>query len=499
MSTFDFYIHGTPKGHEIWGSEKNHKYIEKFYGHDSLLGGNVTLNIDICAGISYYTYIRQENVYDVGGRPGAFFALTVGFPNFYCTNVYKLYQLFDAIYKQLCADSIIQISSNGDRYLVSEFQTAQKQGQSTVKKIEAAFSQKEKEVIEPYLKPLDDYLNTFTHPKRVVSLLDVDSPIFFDLFKKYSLIVSPSIQSSVVECQRVTQELESINSQKIALTDAYTQLQRNLEEIRELNVNLSQQLENASVSVTKKYQATVEDLRSKVQTANTERDELKKKIAEATSSIELMDQPFQKLSRLLAGRFQEIPTQRSTSINQKNKRVYGENDSEYEPSSVPKNKKTVQVEWINTILLSLLLFIAGLTLYFIIFPRISNNSTVIKEKIPLPTEIDNTNISDKFEEITYNREENHDNFIGKIDIRGQTPPLKKNISYTLQLLKSTSNAGGGSFQVNIIDGPSIEVNNNSFIITDNDIEGYNDTLVKVKIIYTTINNDSVERIVDLKI
>ena len=112
MSTFDIYVHGTPRGHQIWGSEHRHDYINTFYNHDSQASEKTVLQIDLYDGDSFYTYFRHQNVYDFEGRPQAFFALTVGFRKTYCTNVYRLYQLFDAVYNQICVGSILKQSGN---------------------------------------------------------------------------------------------------------------------------------------------------------------------------------------------------------------------------------------------------------------------------------------------------------------------------------------------------------------------------------------------------
>ena len=101
MNPFEIYIHGTPRGHQICGGQTNHDYISTFYNHDSQAKEKVVLRADICAGDSFYTYIRRQDVYDVEGRPEAFFALTVSFHKSYCTNVYKLFQLFEAVYSQI--------------------------------------------------------------------------------------------------------------------------------------------------------------------------------------------------------------------------------------------------------------------------------------------------------------------------------------------------------------------------------------------------------------
>lgn len=197
MSSFEIYVHGTPRGHQIWGSEYNHDYISTFYNHDSQASEKVVLQIDVCAGDSFYTYIRHQNVYDVEGRPQAFFALTVSFRKAFCTNVYKLYQLFDAVYNQICLGSILKQSGNGETYLVADLTTARSGANATVDKIQVAFAQKLAELIVPTLQTLS-WGDTFNRAKKSISLFEVDSPLFFDYLKKYSVIVSPNMQPAAI-------------------------------------------------------------------------------------------------------------------------------------------------------------------------------------------------------------------------------------------------------------------------------------------------------------
>ena len=132
MSTFELYIHGTPNGHQIWGSEKNNDYINTFYNHDSNLTDNAALQIDICLCDSYYTYIHQQDVYDSNERPGSFFAMTVCFQKSYCTNVSKLYQIFEAVYKQVCVGTLITQKQNKEVFLVSDFESSRSGNNATV-------------------------------------------------------------------------------------------------------------------------------------------------------------------------------------------------------------------------------------------------------------------------------------------------------------------------------------------------------------------------------
>lgn len=309
MSSFDIYVHGTPRGHQIWGSEHSQDYISTFYNHDAQSIDPAVLQIDVCGGDTFYTYLRHHNVYDVEGRPNAFFALTVGFRNSFCSNVYRLYQLFDAIYNQICVGSILKQSGNGENYLVSELTVARSGANATVEKIKAVFTQKIAELIVPTLQPLS-CADTFNRSKKIVSLLEVDSPLFTDYIKKYSVIVSPNKQPSAVAYDAVSTELKQVLAQKKELSHSNERLQADIASLSQENKSLENQLHSSASSTEKKYKAKIEQLQSSVTNLTKERDSLKHKIEEAVSSIELMDQPFQKLTRLLAGRFPENRPQR---------------------------------------------------------------------------------------------------------------------------------------------------------------------------------------------
>lgn len=300
------------------------------------------LQIDVCAGDSFYTYIRHQNVYDVEGRPQAFFALTVSFRKAFCTNVYKLYQLFDAVYNQICLGSILKQSGNGETYLVADLTTARSGANATVDKIQVAFAQKLAELIVPTLQTLS-WGDTFNRAKKSISLFEVDSPLFFDYLKKYSVIVSPNMQPAAIAYDAIAAELKQMTAQKKALSSSNEQLQSDLATLSQENKSLKSQLHASSSSTEKKYRSKLDQFQAELAQVTSERDSLKQKIQEATSSIELIDQPFQKLTRLLAGRF---PESRSP------KRI------EYLEEKHEANKKAqkpIWRDWINSILLGLVL------------------------------------------------------------------------------------------------------------------------------------------------
>lgn len=472
MSTFDIYVHGTPRGHQIWGSEHSHDYISTFYNHDTQASEKVVLQIDICGGDSFYTYIRHQNVYDVEGRPQAFFALTVGFRKAFCTNVYRLYQLFDAVYNQICVGSILKQSGNGENYIVADLTTARSGANATVDKIQAAFTQKIAELIIPTLQPLSSG-DTFNRTKKIVSLLEVDSPLFFDYLKKYSVIVSPNMQPSAIAYDTVAAELKQVSAQKKALSSSNEQLQSNLIALSEENKSLSAQLHASASSTEKKYKSKLEQLQNDLARVANERDSLKQKLQDATSSIELMDQPFQKLTRLLAGRFPENRSQRRNDYMEEKQDV------------TKKSQQSVWRDWLNTILIGLVLVCCGTILALVLKEKnISDDSKTSNEGT-----IENTNgqveeLSDS-DGINHNIDETELNETEVVydewskcfpNIEGGGNQLRLNKIYTLFVAKKGTNSKAsvpeGNWEVYIEPGQMLNTGD-SFILKDASFIGQN--------------------------
>ena len=340
MNSVEIYIHGTPRGHQIWGSGHNHDYISTFYNHDSTATEKAVLQIDVCAGDSFYTYVRRQGVFDFEGRPEAFFALTVSFHKAYCRDVYKLYHLFDAVYSQLCLGSILGQSGNAEKYMVSDFSAARSGGNAAVDRIHAAFKQKIEELIMPSLAPIS-FGDTFNRRKKVISLMEVDSPLFFDEVKEYSVVVSPGRQPSALAYVRVSEELKAAEAQKKSLSSDIARMQSEIAALSQENKNLSIQLRKTVSSNGKKFDSKVGQLQSERDKVAAERDEFKQKLETAACSIKQIEKPFQQLSRLLAGRFpDDDPAEHDISL-----------DHSHRISS--QNQKGSWREWLNTLLLGL--------------------------------------------------------------------------------------------------------------------------------------------------
>lgn len=492
MNTFDIYVHGTPRGHQIWGSEHSHDYISTFYNHDSQASEKVVLQIDICGGDSFYTYIRHQNVFDVEGRPQAFFALTVGFRKALCSNVYRLYQLFDAVYNQICLGSILKQSGNGESYLVADLTAARSGANATVDKIQAAFTQKIAELIVPTLQSLSSG-DTFNRTKKTISLLEVDSPLFFDYLKKYSVIVSPNMQPAAIAYDTVAAELKQVSAQKKALSSSNEQLQSDIETLSQENKSLSNQLQSSSSSTEKKYRSKLERLQGELAQVTSERDSLKRKIQEATSSIELIDQPFQKLTRLMAGRFPEKGSSRRND-------PMGE-----QPEANKKDQKSSWSNWINSILLGIVLVICCVILVLVLRNSASETANIEDTTaITTMTVVDENNDENLDETITGVIEQeagvvNYSDWKDcTIDVVGSHNDIvKKNRKYTVKVCLigwRKANVPSGTWLVDMGDNVPINTDGGDSFSVPNDLKSGTNLLIQ----YIYNNNPVVTRTVTVE-
>lgn len=463
MSTFELYIHGTPNGHQIWGSEKNHDYINTFYNHDSNLTDNAALQIDICLGDSYYTYIHQQDVYDSNERPGSFFAMTVCFQKSYCTNVSKLYQIFEAVYKQVCVGTLITQKQNKEVFLVSDFESSRSGNNATVDKIRAIFKKNIAELIQPFISQLVNVPDTFDKTKKQFSLVEVDSPLFFDFFKKQSIVVLPNLEPASVANQVIAKQLNFAIAQKKALETANLQLQTDNAQLSKENKDLSDRLNASASSSEKKYSSTINQLKDELRIVVQERDELKAKIEDAKFSIELIDKPVQTLTRLLAGRFPE------------NDKKHIDEDMESSQKSYSNNSKKTWTSRLNSILLVVITILCFVILYFVIPPLVNN--TQEGDKMAVPADSVKTEIIAKSGYVETPSE--GDPMLGeasieyddwkscRINIIGGGDTIKNGKKYTLKVQKSDFSAATvqqGSWRV-YITRPEEPINNNdSFVL-----------------------------------
>lgn len=361
MEQFDLYVHGVPVGHEICGCDEELDYIKGFYNHDVKVEVSSLLQIDIVGGKSFYTYLRKKNVRNAEGRPGSYFGLTVSFSNKYCTNVQMLYEILDAIYKQICVDCLIKSDADTDRFLVKEIGTSRYKGSPTIDYIKAAF----KNNIE---KLRFDVLKEFVSSKSETkfSLKEVDSPLFRETLKSKRILVSPEYGTASIAYNSLLKELEPIKDENAQLKLANTQLMENNNNLSNEVARLEKELADSAKSASKKYKEQLEKLQTQLNECKQKKEELDARIKEATSAVDLIDKPFKKLTRLLAGRFQKE--------GEKN----GKTLSEISPANRTKHKKAQWVSVGSIILLFAITCLCGYCCYAV--SKLSKSVAVIQQE-----------------------------------------------------------------------------------------------------------------------
>lgn len=366
MNTFEVYIHGNPYGQQIAGSEKNREYVRKFYSYSrdaSRRKEKAILVIEKCAGDVYYTYLRPYGICDSQGRPNAFFGLTLSFNKAYCSRVYKLFQILEAVYEQVCLNSILEISGNVEKYLVGDFESAQKDNKSTVDVILDVLNHKIPELLAQYIQSVSKTNDTYDITSKVISLMDVDSPVFMEYFEKYSIIVSPNLQSASIA-------YEAVARQKDVLTTENAKLQSEISSLTSEMMSLKKNINSAHVN-SPRHSQDKKNLKEDLERISEERDRLRDKIDEAEKSIKIIEEPFQKLIQLLSGRFLEKSERFHKNIDIESK----EDSSVYSTQLWP--------EWANRILLGLVFILCCVILVVVL--RNGKGQPVNKDAVAMET------------------------------------------------------------------------------------------------------------------
>jgi len=118
-----FYIHGTPKGQNIWGADEDRDYIKSFYTSETEEKVRFIIEVSPRKNHTYFTYLRCKDFLSADHRSGAYFGMTLSIDGlYYCKDTVNLYKLFDQIYTNYIANgTIVAKQQDKEAYLVSAF------------------------------------------------------------------------------------------------------------------------------------------------------------------------------------------------------------------------------------------------------------------------------------------------------------------------------------------------------------------------------------------
>ena len=337
----------------------------------------------------------------------------------------------------------------------------------------------EKNKVYLNLKSLGITIDTLrSNETKIVSLKDVDSPEFTDMLLRNRIVISPELESAVKRCGLIESELVKTNNHKLALQTSNEQLQSEISNLLQENKSLSNQLQTSTSSSEKKYKGKMDKLQAELDQLTIERDSLKRKIDEASSSIDLIEQPFQKLTRLLAGRFPENHSSKYEERTEETRKV---------PS---QNQHPVWRDWLNSILLALVLVCCCVILVFVLKNKqiedetpdtnTSFTTTIVDEETPAIQEtaihVDES-VDEDAQDLYSDWNECTINVIGSTG-----GVVKKNTKYTVKVcLKkdwSTANVPKGTWLIDLGDNNPINSEGINSFVVPNDLASGTNMLVK---------------------
>lgn len=191
-----FYIHGTPKGQNVWGAEEDRDYIKSCYTGEAEEKIRFMIEISPRKNRTYFTYLRCKNFLSVDNRPGAYFGMTLSLDGlYYCKDTANLYKLFDQIYTNYIANgTIVEKRQDKEAYLVSAF--AEK-----APKLEEVQKILMQTLNDSFIKtgdicPIENNISKEPSAPHKYNLSDVDSQAFYaSLFKNLKVYISTDYPS----------------------------------------------------------------------------------------------------------------------------------------------------------------------------------------------------------------------------------------------------------------------------------------------------------------
>lgn len=264
----NFYIHGVPKGQEIWGSEQDRNYIKSFYSATCNEKVRFIVEIIPAKKKTYYTYIREKNVFGAENREGSYFGMTVSFDGVYCTDNESLFTLFDTVFHKRIIGTLLQNQNGNFRFAVASFEGKNKELES----IQTEFLKQ----LDSFAEDLDNIDNSF-HGTLVgqiplYNILDIDSPNFFNILRKtLKVFISPEYPTRDAQITSLRKQIEPEKAKNKQL----------LEDKSELESKLS-----SAIDKNKRYEAELASFRGEKLKLDEENQKLRTENASLKTDLE---------------------------------------------------------------------------------------------------------------------------------------------------------------------------------------------------------------------
>lgn len=220
-----FYIHGVPKGQDVWGNEQDRDYIKSFYS--ATYSENVRFTVEIIPAKkrAFYTYIRAKNVYGSENREGSYFGMTLSFDGKYCTDNESLFTLFDTIFNKRIVGSIILNNGGNFRFALPTFEGKSKE----LEGIQSEFLKQ----LESFDDDFESIDNSFTGDANgqiaYYNISDVDNTNFFSILKRtLKVYISPEYPTKDAQIATLKKQVDPEKAKNKQLTEDKAELEEKL-------------------------------------------------------------------------------------------------------------------------------------------------------------------------------------------------------------------------------------------------------------------------------
>ena len=400
-----------------------------------------------------------------------------------------LYKILDSIYKQVIVGSgIVNESNTGASFSVRQLEGTTIKNNDIIVVLKNIVKKNIDQHIGESFSTIEKPITT--KGKVQYNLEEVDSPAFRESVLSKQVYVSSEFKSSIKSLIEMEQKLHPLENDKDRLSRENVSFKEKIaQQEREIN-RLTKEHANVEGKASKKYQDTINDLKNQLETVKAKNLDYERIIDEARENMDLIDAPSQKLMRLLASRFRE----ENNKGNNKDIKVNKETRS--------SNKKISWHQICNTLLLCAILIVSIITLCCS-NNFIDNNPKAEKSLTDLPATRQDDNASENdTTDVASNANQssiplpNDKVSQCRIDIKGGSDVLKRNVEYQLNLKRQDgkdANVPEGSWR--IAPDSLVDIKKNSFSIRNDVRSGTN-----IQITYTSSidKKDKITRTVKVK-
>jgi tetratricopeptide (TPR) repeat protein len=191
---FQFYIFGVPEGFDLYPADADKiQYFQRYYDGSS---ENEKLSILRRGNTISYSYLRYNHI---GSRTGSFFGMSLLFAGQYCTDVSKLYKLFDELYSAILKQGVLlkKTESGHPQFGVAALKNAANVIDAVKGNIQAIIDSQ----FAFDFKPLDSSFRQGENLDKVMQLNDkAGNAAFLAALKEFPMIsISPIFSGGIVK------------------------------------------------------------------------------------------------------------------------------------------------------------------------------------------------------------------------------------------------------------------------------------------------------------